>query len=56
MKSRKEIFQTLDTRERNRGMTFDTKMLRYCGERYQVLRWVERIINEKTGKMTHLRG
>jgi hypothetical protein len=56
VKSREEIFQTLDTRDRNRGMMFDTEMLRYCGKRYRVLRRVERIIDEKTGKMMHLRG
>jgi hypothetical protein len=56
VKSREEIFQTLDTRDRNRGMTFDTEMLRYCGRRARVLRRVERIIDEKTGKLRHLKG
>ena len=56
VKSKAEIFQTLDTRDRNRGMTFDTEMLKYCGKRARVLRRVERILDEKTGKMLHLKG
>lgn len=56
VKSKEEIFQTLDTKDRNRGMTFDTEMLKYCGKRARVLRRVEHILDEKTGKMLHLRG
>jgi hypothetical protein len=56
VKSKEEIFQTLDTKDRNRGMTFDTEMLKYCGKRARVLRRVERILDEKTGKMLHLKG
>jgi hypothetical protein len=56
VRSKEEIFQTLDTKDRNRGMTFDTEMLKYCGKRARVLRRVERILDEKTGKMLHLKG
>jgi hypothetical protein len=56
IKSRDEIVQTLDTTNRNRGMTFDPEMLKYCGRRARVLRRVERIIDEKTGRMLHLRN
>jgi hypothetical protein len=56
VKSKEEIFQTLDTKDMNRGMTFDTEMLKYCGRRARVLRRVERILDEKTGKMLHLKG
>lgn len=54
VKSREEILATLDKDGRNRGMSFDSEMLRYCGRRARVLRRVERIINENTGKMMHL--
>jgi hypothetical protein len=56
VKSKEEIVQTLDAKDRNRGMTFDTEMLRYCGQRARVLRRVDRILDEKTGKMLHLKG
>jgi hypothetical protein len=56
VKSREEIFRTLDTRDRNRGLAFDTEMLRYCGQRARVLRRVEHILDERTGKMLHLKG
>jgi hypothetical protein len=50
------IIETLDTSNRNRGMTFDPEMKRYCGRQARVLRRVERIIDEKTGRMLHLRN
>jgi hypothetical protein len=56
VKTRDEIVRTLDTANRNRGLGFDREMLRYCGQRARVLRRVERIIDERTGKMITLRG
>ena len=56
VKSKDEIVQTLDTTNRNRGMTFDPEMLKYCGRQARVLRRVERIIDEKTGRMLDLRS
>jgi hypothetical protein len=51
VKSKQEIVATLDVHNRNRGMTFDAEMLRYCGRQARVLRRVERIIDERTGRM-----
>ncbi len=51
VKSREEIIATLDSQNRNRGLLFDSEMLPYCGGIYRVLRRVQRIIDEKTGKM-----
>lgn len=51
IKQRDEILATLDGRERNRGLSFDREMVRFCGGEYRVLRRVQKIINEKTGKM-----
>jgi hypothetical protein len=51
IKERDEILATLDGRERNRGLYFDPEMVRFCGGEYRVLRRVQKIINEKTGKM-----
>jgi hypothetical protein len=56
VKSVDEIVATLDTTNRNRGMTFDPEMLKYCGREARVLRRVEQIIDEKTGKMQRLRN
>lgn len=54
VKSRQEILATLDDRGRNRGLSFDAEMLPYCGQQFQVLRRVEKIINERTGRMQQL--
>jgi len=51
VRSRDEIVDTVDVRLRNRGLSFDREMVRYCGGTYKVLRRVEKLVNEKTGKM-----
>lgn len=54
VKSRQEIAATLDTAGKNRGMTFEAEMLPYCGKRYRVVKRVEQIIDEATGRMKKL--
>lgn len=56
VKSVEEIVGTLDGENRNRGMSFDREMLKYCGREARVLRRVERIIDEKTGRMIDLKN
>jgi hypothetical protein len=56
IKSREAIIATLDTSNRNRGMKFDAEMLMYCGRQARVLGRVERIIDEPTGRMVHLKN
>src|SRR6266542_4418566 len=56
VKTREQILATLDRTGRNRGLTFDGEMLRYCGQQARVLRRVNRIIEEPTGKMLRLPG
>ena len=56
VKSIAEIASTLDGEGRNRGMRFDQEMVRYCGGRYRVRSRVERLIDERTGRMLHLRN
>ncbi len=53
---KEEIFQTLDTRNRNRGLLFDREMLKYCGRQLRVRGRVEKIIDEKTGRMLFLKN
>ena len=55
IKSRKEIVATLDTSNRNRGLSFDKEMLKYCGRMVRVRHRVDRIINENTGRMIHFK-
>jgi hypothetical protein len=46
-----EIEDTLDEKGFNRGLSFDREMLPYCGRTVQVKDTVDRIIDEKTGRM-----
>jgi len=54
VKSKEEIVATLDEGNKNRGMLFDPEMLPNCGKTFRVGARVERIINERTGKMMKL--
>lgn len=54
VRSQAEIMPTIGADRKNRGLTFDVEMLPYCGKRLKVLRRVERIIDEKSGKLITL--
>jgi hypothetical protein len=55
VRSKDEIMRTLNSGQRNRGLWFDVEMVPYCESGpFQVLRRVERIIDEKTGRMMRL--
>src|SRR5215813_5638728 len=54
VKSHEEILETLNSANRNHGLSFDVEMVKYCGGIYRVLGRVERIIDEKTGRMVEL--
>ncbi|HLQ69540.1 MAG TPA: hypothetical protein VK124_08450 [Gemmatimonadales bacterium] len=56
VRSRDDIMRTLNAAARNRGLSFDPEMVPFCGKPFTVLRRVERIVNEKTGKMISIRG
>jgi hypothetical protein len=56
VKSKEEIYETLDERDRTRGLRFDTELLKYCGRRGKVSHRVDRIINEKTGTMLPIKS
>jgi len=56
VRSKEEIMATLDANQKNRGLWFDSEMLPYCGGIYRVLRRVNRIIDEKTGRMLNLKN
>lgn len=54
VRSHDEIMRTLNAQRRNRGLLFDVEMVPFCGGTFRVLRRVERIIDEKTGRIIHL--
>ena len=55
VRSKDEILQTLNAQQRNRGLYFDVEMTPFCENgSYRVLRRVERIIDEKTGRMINI--
>ena len=54
VKRKEEIIATLDTKGKNRGLWFDVEMTRYCGGEFKVLRRVEKIIDEKSGRLVRL--
>ena len=49
------IAPTLNDKGRHRGLWFDRDMIRHCGRRYVVLRRVDRIIDDATGRMRELK-
>jgi len=51
VKSHREILETINTQNQNRGMVWDAELVPYCGKTYRVLRRVDRLIDEKTSKM-----
>jgi hypothetical protein len=54
VRSKPEIMRTLNKKLRNRGLSFDTEFVQYCGKKHRVRSRVNRIINEKTGAMMEL--
>jgi hypothetical protein len=54
VRSKKEIVLTLSkANNRNRGLWFDVEMVPFCGRRYRVLSRVDKLIDERTGRMIH---
>jgi hypothetical protein len=56
IKSLPEIMATLNVNNQNRGLWFDREMIQYCGKRFRVQRRVNRIIDEKTGKIIKMKN
>jgi hypothetical protein len=49
-----EIARTLDADGLLRGLSFDREMLRYCGGKYRVQDRVQRLIDDRTGRMIEI--
>jgi len=56
VRSYADILETLDADSKNRGMYFDGEHVPFCGGEFEVLSRIERIIDEKTGKMLRLKN
>jgi len=56
VRSREEILATLDRNNRNRGLFYDIEMLRFCGSTHRVLKRVNQIVDERTGKMRKMKA
>ena len=54
VKSLDQIAETLDVRNRNKGLLFDLEMANFCGGTYRVAKRVKQIVNEGTGEMMKL--
>ena len=54
VRSAAEIEATLDDRGFNRGLSFDREMLPYLGQTLRVKERVDRLIDEKTGRMLRI--
>ena len=50
-----ELLATVDTRLSNRGLTIDAELAPYCGKVFRVGTRVERFVDERTGKMRHMK-
>jgi hypothetical protein len=55
VRAMEDIVATLDHGGRHRGLWFDRDMVKHCDRRYSVLRRVDRIINDATGRMLELK-
>jgi hypothetical protein len=52
----KEILATLDTNNKNRGLYFDAEAVPFCGGTYRVLKRLNKLIDEKTGKLLQFKN
>jgi hypothetical protein len=56
VKSHEEILRTVNTDNKNRGMSWDAELVPYCGGTYRVLKRVTQIVDEKTGRMLEMKN
>ncbi len=56
IKPASQIRETLNSKGKNRGLTFTRDMVAFCGGQYRVLRRIYKIIDERNGKLINLSG
>lgn len=55
VKSHEEILATITALNTNRGLSFDSEMVPFCGGTYRVMDRVEKFLDEKTGRLKTLK-
>jgi hypothetical protein len=55
VKTVKEIFATLDKKQKLKGLTFFPEMGKFCGGRFRVYKRLDKIILESTGELRKIR-
>ncbi|MGP3917552.1 hypothetical protein [Nonomuraea sp. 10N515B] len=55
VKPKEEIAATLNEKLFNRGLAFDDGLLRFCGQKVRVRARVERVIDERSGRMIEMK-
>jgi hypothetical protein len=55
VRSPEEIARTLDENGLDRGLSFDREMLPFCGKTFRVRDRVERLVDDKTGRLLNIR-
>jgi len=55
IRSKEDIVRTLDHTNHTRGLSFDAEMVKYCGRVATVRARVNRLIDEETGRMVHIK-
>jgi hypothetical protein len=54
VRNKREILQTLDRVGKNRGLEFTPEMEKFYGQKFQVLKKLDKMIIEQTGEMRHI--
>jgi hypothetical protein len=55
VRSAKEIFATLDSDGKSRGLRFTPEMLKFCGKRVRVYKTLDKILLEATGELRKIK-
>jgi hypothetical protein len=55
VRSPEEIVRTLDDKGLDRGLSFDREMLPFCGKTFRVRDRVERLVDDKSGRLLNIR-
>lgn len=56
VKSQDEILRTLDAQRQHKGLAFSGNMIEACGKKMQVLKRVDTLIEDRTGRLRTVRG
>lgn len=56
VRSAKEIAETLDQHDKNRGLWFDPQMAQHCRRKFRVAHRIERVIQEGTGRLVEVQS